>query len=375
MPGLYLHIPFCERKCVYCDFYSIESLNGVRPFLSSLESEFERYAELAQNEVFTTVFFGGGTPSLLDPSDVARILERLHTLYALTPDAEVTLETNPGTVDRARLTAFRAAGINRLSIGVQSFHPSDLQFLGRIHDVAQAEECIAQAADIFGNFSIDLIYALPGQQPEIWEQTLRKAIATGAPHISAYSLIVEEKTPLARMVASGLVMPLPADRDAAMYEQTMEILDEAGFEHYEISNYAKPGFRSLHNSGYWDHSPYLGFGPSAHSLFQRRRWWNISNLPTYTSMISSGALPIAGEETLDTSHLLDEAVMLSMRTGGIDYDAFESKYGVKVAERAAASIAAAVRDGLAVEAGGTLRLTRRGFLFCDHLSTSILAEF
>jgi oxygen-independent coproporphyrinogen III oxidase len=373
MAGLYLHIPFCEKKCLYCDFYSLESLNGLDRFIESLKEEASRYAGLAAGQEFSTIFFGGGTPSLLDPRVVGDLLEHLHGTFRVSDGAEITLETNPGTVDYRKLTSFRDAGINRLSIGVQSFHPAELEFLSRIHNVHDAEECMRWAEAIFQNYSIDLIFALPGQSPESWEKTLSRAIASGVPHISAYSLIVEEKTPLARLVASGQITPLPSDRDAAMYEQTMALLAAAGYEHYEISNYARDGYRSRHNSGYWDHSPYLGFGPSSHSFWEGKRWWNVANLPTYNAMVASGKDPVAGAEQLTASQVLDEAIMLALRTGGIEYGSFGAKYGVDVAGRIRKSANRAVESGLAVQDERSLRLTNSGFLFCDEISAEILA--
>ncbi len=287
----------------------------------------------------------------------------------------MTLEANPGTVDRAKLQAFRRAGVNRLSIGIQSFDDEELKFLTRIHSAEEGRQAVAFAREAgFENVSIDLIFALPGQTTEKWRQHLEEAIALGPRHISAYSLIVEHGTPLARMVRSKLVSPLPLEAEAEMYELTMETLRQAGYEHYEVSNYALPGFRSRHNGNYWNHSNYLGLGPSAHSFWSGRRWWNFANLGTYCSRLEGDSLPVAGEELLSEGELLDEAVMLGLRSGGIDLDRLSREHGVDLLGSPRPVIESMIADRLAVRDRNLLRLTDKGFLVCDGLSELLLSR-
>jgi oxygen-independent coproporphyrinogen-3 oxidase len=379
MPSLYLHIPFCEKKCLYCDFYSVENRNSMDDFLSALDREIRMEGPLADGVTFDTVFFGGGTPSVLEPGQLENILHRLHGTFAVSPDAEVTLETNPGTVDLGKLKAYRSLGVNRLSIGVQSFNEEELRFLSRIHDRDQAIRCVDLARRAgFANISLDLIYSLPGQGLERWTENLRRALELGPEHISAYSLIVEDQTPLARMVASGEITPNPAETEASLYEYTMNFLTESGYEHYEVSNYARPGFRSRHNVAYWSHENYLGFGPSAHSFWSSpgtdsgRRWWNIAGIATYVDRIRGGRLPVASEERLNARELINERIFLGLRSDGVRLAKLEADFRFEFLRRQRDLMHHMVADGLAVVTDGTLRLTSRGYLLCDEISERLL---
>lgn len=379
MASLYLHIPFCEHKCIYCDFYSIENLSPMDAFLRALEEEIGMYAEYRNEEKFETIFFGGGTPSLLSPAQLEEILSKLYNTFSITTNAEITVETNPGTVDACKLADYRALGVNRLSVGVQSFHEEELRFLTRIHSAEQAKECIRSAHRVgFENVNVDLIFALPNQTVERWQSNLRQALELEPEHISAYSLIVERGTPLARMVAAKQVAPLPAEQDAEMYEWTMDVLTAAGYEHYEVSNYAKPGFRSRHNSVYWHHKNYLGFGPSSHSFWSSdthaRRWWNISHLSTYTAKLSSGVLPVAGEEVLDDNELLEEVIMLGLRSDGVDLELVRTRFGVDLLGGPQSFINNLFETKLTIVDNGKLRLTNHGYLLCDAIAETILSQ-
>jgi oxygen-independent coproporphyrinogen-3 oxidase len=375
MSSLYLHIPFCEHKCIYCDFYSIESLDPMKGFLTALHAEIDLRAPLGVGEEFETIFFGGGTPSLLAPEELGEILSHLRTTFCVTPGAELTLEANPGTVDRAKLAAFGRFGINRLSFGVQSFHNDELAFLTRIHSADEARSAIRLARETgFEDVSIDLIFALPGQTMERWMSNLREAIDLRPTHLSAYSLIIEAGTPLHRLVGAKLVSPLPLETEAAMYEQTMEFLRAEGFEHYEVSNYSRPGRRSRHNSNYWNHAHYLGFGPSAHSFQHGKRWWNVANLSTYCEKLATTRLPVAGEEALTTDELLNETVMLGLRSNGVDLARLRSLHGVDLLAGSGETIDQLLAERLAVREGEVLRLTDKGYLLCDAISERLLSE-
>lgn len=352
-------------------------------FLDALGDEIDMHAGEYSQEAFETIFFGGGTPSLLTPGQLERILSRLTSTFMIAPDAEVTVEANPGTVDFEKLQGYRTLGVNRLSIGVQSFHDDDLRFLTRIHTAETAKQCIRDARKAgFDNISVDLIFSLPHQSVERWRSNVEQALCLSPEHISAYSLIVEPNTPLARMVASRQVTPLPEDDDAALFEWTMRRLASAGFEHYEVSNYARPGYRSRHNCSYWNHTNYLGFGPSAHSFWQQpsergekaRRWWNIANLNTYIELIANGSFPHAGAEELGTEELIEEEIMLGLRSDGIDLGRLSKHYSVDLVDDAARIVDEIVREGYAVIERDKLRMTDRGYLVCDSICQPVLSS-
>jgi oxygen-independent coproporphyrinogen-3 oxidase len=260
--------------------------------------------------------------------------------------------------------------VNRLSVGIQSFQEDELRFLSRIHDAQQAVQCVADAHRAgFTNVSVDLIFSLPGQTLARWEENLRRALELDPQHVSAYSLIVEANTPLARHVAAGDVVPNDEAHEAAMYEFTMEYLATHGFEHYEVSNYAKPGFRSRHNSNYWNHEDYLGFGPSAHSFWNEgtrgRRWWNISHIGHYCTSISSGKTPVASEETVGRHELMNERVFLGLRSDGIDLRRFTQDFGVPLPSH---MLDLLLGEKYAQVHSDKLHLTPKGYLLCDEIA-------
>lgn len=376
MASLYLHIPFCEHKCIYCDFYSIapRDMEGnydalVDRFLTALDHEIAlRGQEATFQASYETIFFGGGTPSLLSPTSVGTILNRLSGSFPISDNAEITLETNPGTVDIKKLRDFKSAGINRISFGIQSFHEKDIQFLTRIHSAAQAKENVRNAFKAgFDNVSVDLIFALPGQTAELWRSNLTQALELTPPHISCYSLIVEPNTPLYRMVQARQVTPLAQEEDAGMYEATMAVLGNAGYEQYEISNFAKPGFKCRHNMTYWNHENYLSFGPSAHSFWHGKRWWNLSNVVGYTDSLGTSTLPVAGEETLSTQQWFDETIYLGLRSEGIHLPLFERRFHRNLLTEFKAIIDGLLMDNLASIREDRLRLTAKGYLLCDEI--------
>jgi len=387
MASLYLHIPFCERKCIYCDFYSIapQDVSGsndalIGRFLSCLKEEIALRAQEDRFRVsYETIYVGGGTPSLLSPSIIGELLSLLAGSFTIERDAEITLETNPGTVDLTKLRAFRSAGVNRLSVGVQSFHDDELRFLSRIHTSREATECLRDAFRAgFENVSLDLIFALPSQTKERWESNLRQAVELDPKHLSCYSLIVEPNTPLSRMVESHQVSLLDVEEDADLYEQTMEYLAACGFEQYEVSNFAKPGYESRHNSNYWNHTNYLGFGPSAHSFWSTgglvadaRRWWNISNIIGYAERLERGRIPTAGEEHLTIEQLIREEILLGLRSGGIDVAGFRRRYDSDLLSLRRPEIEALIGRDLATLRDGKLRLTAKGYLVCDEICADL----
>ena len=377
MASLYVHIPFCEKKCIYCDFYSIENFSPMDDFLRALHHEIDLYASYGEEATFETIFFGGGTPSLLTPEQLESVLVHLASVFTIEKDAEVTVETNPGTVTRDKLAAYRSMGVNRLSVGIQSFHENDLKFLSRIHDAQQALDCVELAREVgFENLSVDLIYALPDQTLDQWEQNLHTAIGLNPNHISAYGLIVEENTPLIRMVHANLVSPKPSDDEAEFYKFTMAFLQDRGFEHYEVSNYARAGFRSRHNYNYWRHENYLSFGPSAHSFWREdgkaRRWFNIANLSHYCSHLNEGKLPLLTDELLTPDQLRTERILLGLRSDGLDTKKLQEDFPHASSRIAESSIMHLVDSGHALYSNGIVRLTSAGYLLCDEICTQLM---
>ena len=379
MASIYLHIPYCEKKCIYCDFYSIENMNSMERFLDALEKEIAMYsAKFSTRDTFETIFFGGGTPSLLPASIIERILASLHSCYRIDPDAEITVETNPGTVDFEKLREYRSRGVNRLSIGIQSFHPDELAFLSRIHTADEAVECVQNARRAgFENISVDLIFSLPNQTPERWKENLRRAIALQPNHISAYSLIVEEHTPLFTMVQNKTVAPMPEDSDAELYEATIGLMAQHGFAQYEISNYAKPGFECRHNKNYWNHSNYLSFGPSAHSFWKERpttgkRWWNVRSVAQYCDAIAKEGFPVAGSEIVNEEKMLSEAVFLGLRMGELNAAMIQQLYGVDILSTQGEKLKGFSDEDLLHIKNRRITLTRKGLLVCDAIAESLV---
>ncbi len=370
--GLYIHIPFCEKKCFYCDFYSIENQSRRNEFVSSLIREIE-LSSTNRMEYFNadTIFFGGGTPSLLSPAEIHSILEALKHHFTISSDAEVTIECNPGTVSVESLSGYRQCGVNRLSFGVQSFFDDELRFLSRIHNSQQATEAMVLAHKCgFENTNLDLMYGLPGQPPERVLTNLARAVELKPDHISAYNLIVEPGTPLFASVAAGEVKPLEELAEAKMFELTMSFLEKNGYEHYEISNYSRPGFQCRHNLKYWNCEEYLSFGPSAHSYFNGTRWWNVASLSNYLSELSADRLPISAKEELTKTQLADEFVMLQLRQGKIDLKILHDRFNIKLAPELMANLE---KEDYARVSRSKIFLTKKGFAVCDKIVEQILA--
>ncbi|HEY6906957.1 MAG TPA: radical SAM family heme chaperone HemW, partial [Ignavibacteriaceae bacterium] len=328
--ALYIHIPFCDHKCIYCDFYSIITTDNITPFLHSLKKEIDHYSVIySADRVYSTIYFGGGTPSLMDPYYIAEIIGYIRHKFTFLQDAEVTLETNPGTVDQIKLKDFRAAGVNRLSIGIQSFHNEELKFLTRIHDRKTAIDTVLKAKNAgFDNINIDLIFNLPGQTIQKWSDNLEQAVSLPISHLSAYSLILERGTILNKMVLDKKVVLQDDDYDADLYEYTLDFMENRNFNQYEVSNFCLNGFECRHNNAYWRYGDYLSFGTSAHSFMEGRRWWNFSSLKKYIAEIDSNGTAAAGSEVLNEKQQFDEYIMLALRSSGIDLLDFNKRFGM-----------------------------------------------
>ncbi|MCC6872615.1 MAG: radical SAM family heme chaperone HemW [Candidatus Fermentibacter sp.] len=374
-PGLYVHVPFCLRKCRYCAFYSVADLDSdaAMRFGGSLLGEMRM--RLPSDTVFPTFYAGGGTPVLLEPSFWSEVFAAVPPTSRLAEDAEVTIEANPAAVGLKDLQDLRRSGFNRLSIGVQSFDDALLEFLGRVHNGAQAEEMVRDARKAgFESIGIDLMYGIPGQTREDWLKDLRSAVDLGAEHISCYSLTVEDGTPYGHSVKSGDA-PVPDESLVAeLYRATDELLSRAGYQHYEVSNYAAGRkWRSRHNTAYWSGAAYLGFGPSAHSYDGRsRRSWNRLGLNEYLEAVESGGLPEADFENLSEGQLMLERIMLGLRTSdGVDL----SKAGFEgEADGALRNMFANwVSHGLCTVDGLRISPTSQGMLMADGMASSLAA--
>ncbi len=314
--ALYIHFPFCTNKCIYCDFYSITDQSWQKRFLSALAAEIELAKTTPPFEgfVFSTIFFGGGTPSLMSAEEISFILSLLKSRLLFADDIEVTCEVNPGTLTRNKSKAFRAAGINRLSIGVQSFQDDELRALTRIHNAHTAHQSVQYARQAgFDNISIDLIFGIQGQTLASWRQTLAAAVQLRPQHISMYGLTVEPDTPLHRLIGKGKMQKCDEELEREMYLLGKETLEAAGYEHYEISNFALPGYRCRHNEKYWDASPYLSLGPSAHSFDGVHRWQNVRDVKAYCEKLESGQPAIAAKENLTRQQRELELILLGLR--------------------------------------------------------------
>jgi oxygen-independent coproporphyrinogen III oxidase len=379
MSGIYIHIPFCERKCIYCDFYSVENLNLIDRFTESLLKEIEIFsieADFFNDSIFDTIYFGGGTPSLLEPAQIEKILNKLSQSFKISSNPEITLETNPGTVDKRKLLEFKNLGVNRISFGVQSFFDDDLKFLGRIHTGEDAFRCINDSFEVgFENVSIDLIFGLPGQTVEKWLENLKFAVSLNVPHISAYNLIVERGTPLHELFSLGKV-EIPEDEiQAQLYERTIDFLENAGYVHYEVSNYAFEGFECRHNLKYWQYENYIGFGPSAHSFWINKRWWNFANLNKYINALDLGKIPVANFEILDEEKMIEEFIYLGLRSKGINVARFKGKFGFEFVDGDIKDeIEELERAGYITIEDDFIKLTPEGFLLCDEIVLRLISK-
>lgn len=367
MAGLYIHIPFCKRKCAYCDFYSEEKAEQfIFPFIDALTREANLYIGIfpPRGERLNTIYFGGGTPSLLPSDYVETMLRHVLSIYPSVSEPEITVEINPGTVDGETLSHYREIGINRLSIGVQSFDDRELRLLGRIHTAGQAEQILQRADQIgFKNINIDLIYGLPGQSFETWRYTLEKTVSLSPEHISAYELTWSDSTVLGKQITSHSLPTPDKDKNADMYLFTSAFLNDHGYEHYEISNFARSGYRCLHNEGYWTGRSYLGLGPSAHSYFEGKRFWNVSDIRNYIDVLSQNRFPLGGKETIDGHQNTFEKMILGFRRKeGIPLTLLNNKRS---------EIDQLIGAGLMNQQKDRLSLTTRGFLLADEIAARL----
>lgn len=367
--ALYIHIPFCDHKCIYCDFYSIITSDNIANYLSALKREIDFYSgKYSESHSFNTIYFGGGTPSLMQPEYISEIVSHIKTKFIVSDDAEVTLETNPGTVDYKKLTDFLSSGINRISIGIQSFNEDELKFLTRIHSVQTAIDTVIAAKHAgFENISIDLIFNLPNQTKEKWIENLKTAFTLPIKHISTYSLILERGTFLNKMVLDGKVILQDDDYDADLYESTINYILDKGMIQYEVSNFCYPGFESIHNNAYWHYNDYLSFGTSAHSFMNGMRWHNYSSLKMYIDLIDEKNNALISKEELTKIEMEDEYWFLAFRSRGLIVEEYISKFGNSRLNQNSDLISNLVNEGFMLNQNGVIKLTPKGFAVCDEI--------
>lgn len=374
--GVYVHVPFCVKKCYYCDFNSYSLDRGdVVAYLEAVSREATLAAglESVRARVFDTLFIGGGTPTCLSGKDLKALVGGLRSAFAFCKDAEVTCEANPGSSNEEKFESLLEAGVNRLSIGVQSLDDALLKRIGRLHTGEEALRSFAQARRAgFENINVDLMFALPGQTIEAWRDTLKRIVDHGPDHLSCYSLIVEEGTPFGDAFARGKLSLPGEEAELEMFEWAIEHLTSSGYEHYEISNFAMPGKRSRHNQIYWRNEPYLGLGPGAHGYWDGVRYSN-ERLPSeYAEALSKGAPPRAEERRIGVDEAMDDTMILGLRLlEGVGKERFFRRFGLQVEDVYGEEIRRLASLGLLAEEAGRVRLTRRGLV----LANQVFAEF
>ncbi len=376
MAGIYIHIPFCRQACHYCNFHFATSLHYKNDFIIALLKEIRLQQDYLLNETVETIYFGGGTPSLCTVEEIKKIIEEINNSYPVSETAEITLEANPDDISPEKLVGWKKAGVTRLSIGIQSFFPEDLQWMNRAHTAGQAKESLELALQYFDNITIDLIYGTPQLTNEKWEHNVTTALSYNIPHLSCYALTVEPKTPLDKMIQLQQSANINPDKQSEQFLLLMKWLATAGYEHYEISNFAKPGWRSRHNSTYWSRGTdgrgkkYLGLGPAAHSFNGAERQWNIANNQRYITTIMTGNVPFE-KETLTEVQQLNEYIMTALRTAeGADTALIESTFNI-TAESLKSKSAGYISSGLLTEKGTCLVLTNEGKLLADGIAAAL----
>jgi len=372
---IYLHVPFCKQACHYCDFYFSTNPRFMREVVEAMCQEIALSAGFfaEENYPLPSIYFGGGTPSLLPERELSLLFEYLHRHHCFADDAEITLEANPDDLSPERLRVWKKLGINRLSLGIQSFHQPFLEFMNRAHNAREAERCVKMAQDAgFSNLTIDLIYSIPAPSHDFWRADLEKALRLGVPHLSCYNLTIEERTKFGQLARRGTLQEVPEDFAVKQFEMLMEETEKADYVHYEISNFAKPGFRARHNSAYWKKERYLGIGPSAHSYDGARRWVNVPNNLQYRKSLANNALPRSYELLSPKDHL-NEYLLTMLRTSeGISLKKIQNTWPefrwLALFDKELSSLEA---EKLLVREKQHVRLTKKGKLLTDEIALKL----
>lgn len=394
MIGLYIHIPFCVKKCFYCDFYSIETASRssnletkkeshtkiddslVNSFLSAIKKEIKLRTENNTNRIeVDSIFLGGGTPSLLSENQITMLFQYLCEVFKISPHSEITIECNPGTLTPDKLRRYKDIGINRLSIGVQSFISDELKFLQRIHTTNDVINSFKMAREFgFDNISIDLMFSIPRQSMENLNYSLSKAVELEPDHISAYSLIFEKGTPLYNEMKKGKISPVDEKTDSEFYEAVIDFLTESGFEQYEVSNFARDGKFCKHNLKYWHNEEYLAFGPSAHGFYNNIRYKNKRNLKTYINILESNKLPVDYEEFQNDNLKLIDKIFLGLRADGIDLTKLSAEHNLNLREILKEDFAIYINENLINDHHNKISLTKNGYKICDSITVEIISK-
>lgn len=371
MHGIYLHIPFCRKACLYCDFHFSTQLKTKGILVDAICKEIELRKDFFVNKDLNSIYFGGGTPSVLDKSELEKIFSTLSKNFNWKPDAEITFECNPDDLSKEKLLELKTFGVNRLSIGLQSFDDAELKWMNRLHSAAQSEASVKLAQDLgFENITIDLIYGSRFQTLKSWEHTLQKAVALDVKHISSYNLTVEEETELGYKVNKGTEEKIDEEKSAAQFNMMTDILSQNGFDHYEISNFGKEGFYAVHNSNYWKGAKYLGIGPSAHSYNENIRQWNLANNAVYVKNINEGK-EFFETENLTAQNRYNEYVMTGLRTKwGCDLDFIKQEFGEEFARHFSEKSQNYIPDTIQKQ-NSIYTLTKKGKLLADKIAMEL----
>ncbi len=373
MAGIYIHIPFCKKLCNYCDFYHVQNVDNYGPFLEALNREAIIRKDYLENENVTSIYIGGGTPSVLQVSEVQLIFQNIREIFSIDMDCEITMELNPDDVNPDYLKGLFDLNINRISLGIQSWRNADLRLLNRRHDTFQAEQALYETFKAgFTNITIDLIYGIPGMTLNDWSENLDKSLSFDIKHLSAYHLTIEPETPFASMKERGLISEAEEEESSAQFNLLLEKATNAGFIHYEISNFGKPGFFSKHNSSYWKQVSYLGLGPSAHSFNGYSRQWNVRDVKKYIKSVNSGDL-LFEKENLSKRIRFNEYILTSLRTmWGIDLDYVEATFDKEGYDYLVNLSGKLIDYGLMKQENKTLVLTNQGKMISDNIIRELM---
>lgn len=368
--AIYIHIPYCIDKCIYCDFFSITDLSESEKYYNALICEITNYANMFSDKTVTSIFIGGGTPTILDESIIKKIISKIKTNYKLSKNCEITIEANPETLNATKLNAYLEIGINRISIGVQSFDENELKFLSRVHSSKKAIDSIKLAYQVgFKNINIDLIFSLPNQTREMWIDNLDIATSLPITHISAYSLILEKGTKLFNLVEQNKVILQENDEEADIYLDTIEYLKNKKYIQYEVSNFAKENYECNHNKAYWDYSDYIGFGASAHSFIKMERFWNVSSIKVYINKIEKTGKAIEGKEKLTSKEIIEEYIMLALRSKGLNISKLTETIDSKWYEKNKIFINKLKEDNFVSLSEGIIKMTPKGYSVLNEILT------
>nr|WP_236027425.1 radical SAM family heme chaperone HemW [Gelidibacter pelagius] len=369
--GIYIHIPFCKQACHYCDFHFSTSLKKKDELVNALAKELVLRKDEFKNQNVDTIYFGGGTPSLLSIEELQFLIDEVYKIYDVSESPEITIEVNPDDLTHQKLNDYSDSPINRLSIGIQSFFEEDLKLMNRAHNSEEAKRCLEEATKHFDNISIDLIYGIPGMSNERWIQNLETALAFNIPHISSYALTVEPKTALASFIKKGIIKNVDDDLAQEQFHIMIEKLEAAGFIHYELSNFGKPEYFSRNNSAYWQGKPYLGIGPSAHSFDGKNRSWNVRNNSKYINSLEKNILPIE-TETLSATDKYNEYVMTGLRTiWGVSLEKVEQEFGEKYKTYLLEQSQKHIIEQLLYLDDGKLLVTKKGKFLSDGIASDL----